>query len=95
MRYSTDVREQFPTGSQKRPQQVIVVFDRYRDNSIKSHERDGRTSGVSKLDIQLYLNTPLPARDQVINNVTNKTQLIHHLCQGNQEPSVDMIGDDE
>ena len=29
--------------------QVIVVFDRYRDNSIKSHERDRRTSEISKL----------------------------------------------
>ena len=41
----------------KRDHQVIVVFDRYRDNSIKSHERDRRTPGVSKLDIQLDLNT--------------------------------------
>ena len=79
----------------KRDHQLIVVFDRYRDNSIKSHEHDRRTSAVSKLDIQLDLNTPLPAMYQVINNVKNKTQLIQHLCQGNQEPSVDMIGDDE
>ena len=79
----------------KRDHHVIVVFDRYRDNSIKSHERDRRTSGVSKLDIQLDINTPLPARDRVISNVKNKTQLIQHLCQGNQEPSVDMVGDDE
>ena len=79
----------------KRDHKVIAVFDRYRDNLIKSHERDLRTSGFSKLDIQLDLNTPLPARDQVINNVKNKTQLIQHLCQGNQEPSVDVIGDDE
>ena len=70
-------------------------IDRYRDNSIKSHERDRRTSGFSKLDLQLDLNTPLPVKYQVINNVKNKTQLIQHLCQGNQEPSVDMIGDDE
>ena len=61
-----------------------VVFDRYQDNSIKSHERDRRTSEISKPDTQLDLNTPLPARVQVINNVTNKTQLIHHLCKCNQ-----------
>ena len=79
----------------KRDHLVIVVFDRYRDNSIKSHERERRTSGVSKLDIKLVINTPLPASDQVIRNVKNITQLIQHLCQGNHEPSVEMIGDDE
>ena len=31
----------------------------------------------------------------MINNVKNKTQLIQHLCQGNQESSVEMIADDE
>ena len=31
----------------------------------------------------------------MINNVTKRTQLIHHLCQGNQYASVEMIGDDE
>ena len=75
--------------------QVIVVFHRYRDNLIKSHERDRRTSGISKLHIQLDLNTPRSVRDQVIRNVKNKIQLIQHLCQGNQEPSVEMIADDE
>ena len=57
----------------KSDHQVIVVFHRYRDNLIKSHER--RTSGI--------------------HNVKNKIQLIQHLCQGNQDPSVEMIADDE
>ena len=45
------------------------------------------------MDIQLDLNTPLPARDQVIRNVKNKIQLIRHFCQGNQEPGVEMIAE--
>ena len=60
----------------KRDDQVIVVFDCYRDNSIKAHERVRHTPGVSKLNIQLDLNTPLPARDQVINNVQEQNAAV-------------------
>ena len=72
----------------KRVHQVIVDFDRYRENSSKSHERERHTSGISKLIIHIDLNTPLSAIDQAISNVQNKTKLIQHLCQGKQVPSV-------
>ena len=49
----------------KKVHQVIVDFNRYRENSSKSHERERRTSGTSKLNIQIDLNTQRPARDQV------------------------------
>ena len=39
----------------------VVVFNQYMPDSIKTHERERRASGISRLDMKLEVNTPLPA----------------------------------
>jgi len=55
------------------------------------HER--RASGISRLDIKLEMNTPLPARDHVMGNVRNKAQLIQLLSTCTSESNVRLIGE--
>ncbi len=59
--------------------EVFLCFDRYRDYSIKSSTRFARAAATRVH--QLNLNTSLPARDAVLKNSTNKTQLNKLICE--------------
>lgn len=64
----------YPPGSKK-----IVLFDRYDQEapSAKDHERARR--GRAK-EIRLTPNTPLPCREAILHNATNKSLLNNILC---------------
>ncbi len=56
---------------------VIVVFDRYIEGSIKTHERNWRAGGVVYSSLVLTMDICLPsARDAVMKSVYNKKELI-------------------
>lgn len=59
---------------------VYLVFDRYKDYSIKSSTRNSRAKNLAyrhKID----LNTVLPSKDKVLSCTSNKVQLINIVCQ--------------
>ena len=58
---------------------VYVIFDRYDGVSAKDHERL-RRSGDGSRPYHLAINTPLPARKDVMGIKDNKRQLIQLLC---------------
>ena len=58
---------------------VLIVFDRYWENSTKSHERQRRVSSVAPYQLKLTINTKLPSRDAVMHSTENKKQLISLL----------------
>ncbi len=60
--------------------EMYVIFDRYFDVSIKSHERERRTVGMKYPSHKLTMQTLLPTRDAVMKNTSNKKELIHQLC---------------
>ena len=55
---------------------TYLVFDRYRDNSIKSVTRNARSSEVIRCHYNLSLSTPLPSQKSILNVIKNKVQLI-------------------
>ncbi|KAJ8392658.1 hypothetical protein AAFF_G00073320 [Aldrovandia affinis] len=55
--------------------QTFVIFDRYEQVSAKDHKRQRRAK-----QYQLLLTTPLPSRDKVMKNKTNKRRLGELLC---------------
>ncbi|KAJ8379192.1 hypothetical protein AAFF_G00223040 [Aldrovandia affinis] len=54
--------------------QTFVIFHWYDQASAKDHERQ-RRAGESSTEYQLSLITPLPSRDKVMKNKTNKWRL--------------------
>ena len=48
---------------------VIVVFDRYIEGSIKTHERFRRTGSTVHPKINITLETHLPSQDSTMKNV--------------------------
>ena len=58
---------------------VYVIFDKYKDFSIKSDTRKSRVSSVRKSYI-INKTTPLPQRDILLSSNRSKTQLIDVLC---------------
>ena len=59
---------------------VYLIFDRYRDNSIKNCTRYGRLSSVCT-EIDLTLDTPLPTQNTVLKFTKNKVKLIRLLVE--------------
>ena len=59
---------------------TYLVFDRYRDFSIKSSTRAARDTTSSRVH-KLNMKSPLPARDSVLKCTKNKVQLNHLLCE--------------
>ena len=59
--------------------QTYVIFDRYQQLSAKDHERQRRAAESSTV-YHLSLTTPLPGRDTVMKNKTNKRRLGELLC---------------
>jgi len=58
---------------------VYLCFDRYHDYSTKSITRSARATN-SRVH-HLTLTTPLPARDTVLKNYTNKARLNALICE--------------
>ena len=72
-----------------------MIFDNYNENSIKSYERSRRSGGVSYPDFKLNINSPLPAREKIMKNNSNKRILINLLCNYNSVENVNMIGEEQ
>ena len=60
---------------------VLLIFDRYYDFSIKSCIREQRNAIKSSRKYQLTLHSPLPQRNVILTNAYNKTQLIRFICE--------------
>ena len=58
---------------------MYICFDRYRDYYTKSITRYARA--INTRVHQLYLKTPLPARDAVLKNSANKAHLNTLICE--------------
>lgn len=75
---------------------VYIIFDKYFDGSVKSHERLRRAGGQAYSDVELTTTTQLPARDVIMNNDKNKTQIINLLCSKEQgDHNIQMIGEEQ
>ena len=59
---------------------TYLVFDRYKDNSIKSVTRKARSGQASQQNFNLSLSTALPSQKSILNNINNKIQLISLIC---------------
>ncbi len=70
---------------------VIVVFDKYLKNSMKAAERMRRAGGALPPVYNLTLESPLPAKDIIMKNDTNKQQLIDLLCSVECPETVKLI----
>lgn len=81
------------TRAAEKQYSVIVVFDRYMEQSIKTHERTRRTGGTVYPKLNLSLETSLPARDLIMKCESNKKELINVFCSTNDSPQIQMIGE--
>ncbi len=59
---------------------VYLVFDRYKEGSIKASTRTGRDQGASRAYTLMNSTTRLPSRKVILTFTTNKTQLIDLIC---------------
>ncbi|MES9884496.1 MAG: hypothetical protein ABW185_26930, partial [Sedimenticola sp.] len=73
---------------------VIVVFDRYVDGSIKTHERLRRTGSSACPTLNLTLETALPARDSIMKSTHNKRSLISVFCAEQTPSNLTMVGEE-
>ena len=73
---------------------VYIIFDKYTHMSIKGYERNRRTKGSVYKNFDLRDNTPLPARDIIMNNTENKKKLIDLLCR-KSAPNIEFIGENQ
>ncbi len=74
---------------------VIGVFDRYVEGSIKIHKHNRTAGGVVYTSLVLTMDTCLPsARDAVMKSLHNKKDLIRVFTTSNSSDSVDVIGEE-
>ncbi len=73
--------------------EAYVIFDKYDDASIKTHERNRRAGNVIYPSHQITITSDRPPRDTMMKN-TNKMKLIQRLCESNYLHNVIMIGED-
>ena len=66
---------------------MYIVFDRYRQDSIKGHTRIIRASGVTRR-FHLQLVTELPSQKVVLTVTQNKMQLTDLILQSLQEDPI-------
>jgi hypothetical protein len=88
-----DLMQNF-TRAVEREHDVIVVFDRYLEGSIKTHERLRRTGATICHKLSLTLETRLPARDSIMKSAHNKKELIKVFCAENDSQNVQMVGEE-
>ena len=67
-----DFIERFVKSVSNKQHQVLVIFDCYRNQSIKMHERIRRDGGMHISEHDFQVNTPLPARETVMKSNKNK-----------------------
>jgi hypothetical protein len=82
------------TKAVEREHDVIVVFDRYVEGSIKTHERLRRTGEVFCPTLNLTLEMSLPTRNSIMKSAHNKKELIKVFCTGNDSQNVAMVGEE-
>lgn len=74
---------------------TYVIFDRYNEQSIKSHERRRRAKGTVSRKYTLKSDTTLPAKDAVMTSAENKKALINFICNTTHtNSSMHLIGED-
>lgn len=81
------------TSAIERAHDVSVVFDRYTNASINTHERLSRSGSTSSSILKLTLETNSPNGDFVMKNIRNKKALVELCCSSNDSPRVQMLGD--
>ena len=74
---------------------VYVVFDRYRELSVKAYERARRAGGKIPAEHDLQRNTILPAKKDVMKSRRIKQQLIKHICETKVNGKLHLIGDEQ
>ena len=70
---------------------MYVIFDKYFEDSIKSHERMQRTGVIQYPDIDIQLDTDLPTRDHVMKNSHNKQKLLNLMCSIHHQTHVHLF----
>jgi hypothetical protein len=81
--------ESFINSVQKN-HEVFVIFDKYFEGSIKSHERSRRAADAHCPSHHLTMDTVLPPREVVMKNTENKKQLLKLLCEANTADHIHM-----
>src|SRR6218665_1327694 len=82
-------------GSFDRTHETYIIFDRYDQHSIKTHERQRRAKGNKQRQYVLRSNTMLPAKDIIMKSEENKRSLIQYICGSKTtNPRVHLIGED-
>ena len=71
--------------------ETFVIFDRYEQVSAKDHERQ-RRAGESSTEYRHSPTTPLPSRDKVMKNKTNKQRLGELFCTHSIGDHIVMVG---
>ena len=72
-----------------------VIFDCYCSLSAKDHERSHHSGTAEASSYNITLMSPLPNREVIMKNKTNKTLLSHLLCTCTLGDNILMIGEDE
>ena len=77
-----------------RPHDTYIIFDRYDDQSIKSHERQRRAKGNKSREYVLTSHTQLPPKDEIMTSNHNKKALIKCLCEVETNDRLKLIWDE-
>ena len=78
-----------------RPCETFVIFDCYKENSVKSHERQRRAKGIAPRAYELRSETILPSKENIMKSDQNKKSLIQFLCNmEHNHNSLHLIGED-
>jgi len=85
----------FMRAVQDQHAESYVVFDKYDDNSPKTHERNRRTGSQVLQEYSMTIGMELPPRDAIMKNTSNKKQLIKLLCDHGSSPKVKLIGEEQ
>ena len=75
------------------PFDVTVIFDRYEEGSIKTHERNRRSSNTVLAAFHLSEETLLSSRDIVMKSEHNKRELINVLCSTTTPATIKFVGE--
>ena len=86
--------QNFTRAVEKREHDVIVVFDRYVEGSIKTHERLRRAGTTVCPTLSLTLDMCLPGRDIIMKSDNNKRELIKVICSANESRNVAMMNEE-
>ena len=78
-----------------RPYETFVIFDCYKENAVKAHERQRRAKGIFPRAYEHRSETILPSKEHIMKSDQNKKSLIQFLCNfEHNHNSLHLIGED-